>query len=304
MARNYKEEWGKVRGQLIAHASDQNIGYKYDDTTKDDWDKAIKIFQDRLDNYFFKPILRLISIGKGQGEGFAIVTPLCAMIEMLKYFKEGWISSAEIYKGKIGKKFLAKIKDKEVFEAFMTEEEIFKSSFFPYCKNKDKDKSFYIKIRCGLIHEAQTRGKWVIRKYPFTSTKKRQSYRENIETFKSTWIGIKKEKEDKSNSMTDNLATTDCTQKNPKEGTIEVINNLIKELASPDCINENPKTGKIELYRTVLYFKLLQYTRGYSSNLQNEASSELRKNFARCMDHLFEINIDPNDLPDWWVEVS
>jgi len=62
------------------------------------------------------------------------------------------------------------------------------------------------------------------------------------------------------------------------------------------------ENGKIKIYRTVLHYRLLDYLKEYSDELSKDTkkSEELRKYFARKLDHLFDFNADTKY--DWWTE--
>ncbi|KGN97715.1 hypothetical protein HQ36_05435 [Porphyromonas gingivicanis] len=72
--------------------------------------------------------------------------------------------------------------------------------------------------------------------------------------------------------------------------------------------NHNTTNEKINISTSILHQELKKHLDDYIGTLKRENPSNKedgkKRKFARCMDHLFEINIDPNDLPDWWVEVS
>lgn len=152
MATNYKKEWEAVRDELIKHP---NI-YQYDETT---WGKAIEKFKERLDNYFFIPISGIIERGDGDGEGFSVVTLQCALIEMFAAFKEGKIHALRRSSQASFHQDYRYSASQKLFTDFLKDSEFlgnyFSQSFDPNL--------FYKEVRCGLMHEARTKGKWLIR---------------------------------------------------------------------------------------------------------------------------------------------
>lgn len=60
--------------------------------------------------------------------------------------------------------------------------------------------------------------------------------------------------------------------------------------------------GKIKILRNVLHYRLLDYLKKYQAELREETpkGNQLRKYFARKLDHLFDINSDTSY--DWWID--
>src|SRR5690348_13665043 len=75
-----KITWKKLRVEL-------NNSYDFDER----WDEVIDLFKQRIDNFYFDPIQKILNPNLKKGEGFAIVTLHCALIEMLAAFKYGKI---------------------------------------------------------------------------------------------------------------------------------------------------------------------------------------------------------------------
>jgi len=78
--KNELDEWKEIRQQL-------NNNYCF----SENWGKAVDLFQGRINKKYFKPVERLINSNLRKGEGFAIVTIQCALIEMFAAFREGQI---------------------------------------------------------------------------------------------------------------------------------------------------------------------------------------------------------------------
>ena len=113
-----------------------------------DWDKAIKIFKDRMEGRFLNQIDVLNKNPNrkiGVFAGFAIMSLDCLFIETLEQF----------YKGKIR---TGQGMDEKAFFNFFQRSSKFKSFF----NTQTKATIFYQQIRCGLLHQAQTKKKSTI----------------------------------------------------------------------------------------------------------------------------------------------
>ena len=113
-----------------------------------DWDKAIKIFKDRMEGRFLKQIdlldknpNRKIAVFAG----FAIMSLDCLLIETLEQFYNGKIRTGQGM-------------DEKAFFNFFQRSSKFKSFF----DTLPKATIFYKQIRCGLLHQAQTKKKSTI----------------------------------------------------------------------------------------------------------------------------------------------
>ena len=229
-----KSEWLKIRTKL-------NQQYEYDEN----WENAIKLYDRRLKRKFFKPIESVIRERILGGEGFTIVTVQCALIEMFAAFKEGKIFNPDRTK-KLAKYEYSR--SQQIFTDFLLTASIFEDNFWQYNSGKKviKDqpynaKDFYKDVRCGLMHEARTKGNWIIGATPLTKS-------------------VKTER---------------------------------KFIITED--------GKMKIYRTVLHHKLLHYLMDYQKELRQDSqeSEVLRKNFARKLDHLFDIQRSTGY--SWWI---
>ncbi|MBW4362744.1 hypothetical protein [Flavobacterium taihuense] len=131
----------------------------------DNWLEIIEKFKTRIENYYLTPIDSVKEPMKLKGEGFTILTIQCALIEMFASFKYGKIHNHN----KKGKRpnYEYKIAN-ECFIPFLHSESIFENHFH---KIEHGEKvinqpfsatEFYNNVRCGLMHEARTKGNWVI----------------------------------------------------------------------------------------------------------------------------------------------
>ena len=142
-------DMGKSVGEL--NLEDISISPKYRKShwqkacQEGDWGKMIAIFNDRIEGRFLKPI-RLIANDQENGEfsGFSILALDCLIIETLNQFYHG-IDETEG-------------KHKEAFWNFFNSSEFFKDHF-----DRQKAFTFYSHYRCGILHQAQTKRKSVVR---------------------------------------------------------------------------------------------------------------------------------------------
>ncbi len=115
---------------------------------QEDWDTAVKIFKDRIEGKYLEQI-KLLDGNRnrdiGVFAGFAIMSLDCLLIETLEQF----------YKGKIR---TGQGMDEKAFFDFFQRSNKFKAFF----NNLEKATVFYSHIRCGLLHQAQTKKKSTI----------------------------------------------------------------------------------------------------------------------------------------------
>lgn len=125
--------------------------------TQELWEKAFdEFFLARLAHRYFKPIEALEAQKLYEGEGFSIVAIQCSLIEFLESTYQG-----KVYKYDKPDDKLHEYKDsKNKFLSFLKNREPFKSEFVDATRNWPKE--FYEGVRCGLLHEAGTRGGWRI----------------------------------------------------------------------------------------------------------------------------------------------
>jgi hypothetical protein len=104
-------------------------------SAESDWQKAIDIFADRIHGRFLK-VVDMIEHYKHAG--FAVMALDCLLIETLQQFREG---DADTPKNKSG----------EYFVRFLTDTAF--ADFF----TKEMAANFYDQIRCGILHQAETK---------------------------------------------------------------------------------------------------------------------------------------------------
>ncbi len=126
------------------------------------WPKAIELLVQRLDTRYFRPIQKILHMRISTGEGFAVMTLICSLVEFLQTCYEGKTyqyraKETDFVYGDSGTKF----------KSFLLQHEPFKSIFNKPVTNQTKYENFaedfYLNVRCGLLHEASTKNNWVIK---------------------------------------------------------------------------------------------------------------------------------------------
>ena len=122
------------------------------------WIKAYEdYFLTRLKDRYLTPIVSIKENGGYTGEGFSIMTIICSLIEFLETTYKG-INYRFIKHGDLTLGEFEYSKSRDVFIDFLNNRHPFCSQF-----NKETSAEFYSNVRCGLLHEARTNGKWIIR---------------------------------------------------------------------------------------------------------------------------------------------
>lgn len=122
-------------------------------------DVFCRFFEGRINSRYFEPIRQIEKLIGKEGEGFAIVTLYCSIIEFLAAIRLG---KKYRYLHPSSRKSLGPYEyseSKKLFVDFLLEEEPFSKIF----KKKEDANDFYKSVRCGLVHEASTKGGWTIR---------------------------------------------------------------------------------------------------------------------------------------------
>ena len=106
-------------------------------SSKNDWDKAIDMFSDRIYRRYIEQINVLLNNPKVNG--FVIMAINCLLIETMLQFREGLDQSPR-----------NQCRDK--YSDFLVDN-------FPETFCKKAAERFYRDVRCGILHSAQTKGK-------------------------------------------------------------------------------------------------------------------------------------------------
>jgi hypothetical protein len=143
------------------------------------WEEAYADFYlARLKTRYLEPIKILQTQLTGQGEGFSIVAIQCSLVEFLEATIQG-STFKHPSKGKPGPHEYSS--SGRLFISFLTEREPFRQHF-----DASVAKAFYEDIRCGLLHEARTKGGWRIwartREGNLLDKEKKILYRDNLQT--------------------------------------------------------------------------------------------------------------------------
>ena len=150
--RKTPENWGTFRSKLIKEANQEL------------WKKAFdEYFKERLNLRYLNPIKILQENGKLIGEGFSIMAIICTLVEFLETTIKGLKYKYVRNKNELNQYEYCFSSD--IFVDFL-------SKRIPFSNHFDKDLAleFYKNIRCGLLHEAQTKGRWTIRAKSLTGS--------------------------------------------------------------------------------------------------------------------------------------
>ncbi|AIN75130.1 hypothetical protein O8E88_001351 [Flavobacterium psychrophilum] len=128
----------------------------------ENWGLAFHFFEERIRTRYLNPINAILNMDLKTGEGFAVVNLQCSLIETIESFINGWIFSTNPY-GWFKNEIALGKNDKA-----LNNQEIFKSFFDkrnPFIELNIRGDEFFKYVRCGLLHETQTKNGWKIRAY-------------------------------------------------------------------------------------------------------------------------------------------
>lgn len=126
------------------------------------WIDAFDFFEKRINSRYIRPIEIIQCFLSNKGEGFAIVNLQCSLIETIESFYNGWIYKNDkdkqfhngYYFRRIEGKPIPKLNNEKIFVNFFKEMEPF--------DGKIDGADFFLNVRCGLLHETQTKHGWRI----------------------------------------------------------------------------------------------------------------------------------------------
>lgn len=124
-----------------------------DVNNNDFWTKAFEYFDKRMATRYLNPINYISKMKSNDGEGFAVMNLQCSLIETIESFINGWLfDKNNIWNDRQNIK-IEGFKNYHIF-----------NSFFEKRKPFDiiDGNSFYQSVRCGLLHETQTKDGWRI----------------------------------------------------------------------------------------------------------------------------------------------
>ena len=148
----------KIAGKLTISNWDElskNLNCKNDDN----WGLVFYFFEERIRTRYINPIKSILEIGDDLGEGFAVVNLQCSLIETIESFINGCKSEYNTTIRKTQWKKGTTIifnSNKEIFISFF-------NSRTPFKELNIDGGLFYQDVRCGLLHETQTKNNWKIR---------------------------------------------------------------------------------------------------------------------------------------------
>ncbi|SFU12381.1 hypothetical protein SAMN05444141_10998 [Pseudovibrio denitrificans] len=140
-----REDWHKRRVELRDKPSPELWAETFD-----------KFLMRRLKDRYLEPIQAIQEAGALEGEGFAIVSIQCALIEFLAALKLGKNFKYLVRGERLGE--FEYSKSRELFRDFLVTEKPFANCF----KTIESAESFYSNVRCALLHEARTKNGWLI----------------------------------------------------------------------------------------------------------------------------------------------
>jgi len=148
----------KIAGNLTI-SNWEKLSKNLNCSSDDNWSDAFQYFEKRIKTRYINPIKSILEIGDNLGEGFAVVNLQCSLIETIESFINGCKSEYNTTIRKTQWKKGATIifnSNKEIFISFFNNRTPFKEL------NIDGG-LFYQDVRCGLLHETQTKSNWKIR---------------------------------------------------------------------------------------------------------------------------------------------
>lgn len=174
----------KIAGQLTAADWQRRKVGLVPGRTPEAWRAAFEdFFVARLQTRYLEPIRRIEAMCTNDGEGFAIVTLQCALIEFLEATRKG----TKYVRGKADPAAHEYSQSSKVFVDFLTSAPPFNDLF-----NKALAEDFYVGVRCGLLHEARTKKGWTIHVWgdngPFLDPGKKIIYRDRLQVALDAYV--------------------------------------------------------------------------------------------------------------------
>lgn len=138
------QDWIDLRSKIDSSQDDKGL-----------WEEAFDEFlYNRIETRYLNPIKAIGELKDYLGEGFSIATIQCSLIEFLETTITG-----ETYQLRSPDPHKFEYKNsKAKFIHFLESRPPFDGVF-----DHNSAKGFYENVRCGLVHEAQTKGKWLVR---------------------------------------------------------------------------------------------------------------------------------------------
>ena len=135
--------WNQLNGKIKKNFGNEDL-----------WDEAYNLFEERLTYRYLEPIKSIEANDNFTGQGFAIMTLYCSLIEFLETTYQG--TNFDIKTKKQSKFKYGLGHSKSIFVSFLTKRK-------PFLIEKTIAIEFYKSVRCGLLHEAKLGKNWKIR---------------------------------------------------------------------------------------------------------------------------------------------
>lgn len=119
------------------------------------WDSY---YRARIENRYLLPIEHITQNDTYKGEGFAIAAILCCLLEMLESFEQGKEYRPGVRSGQLQAHEYSS--SGRMFKDFLLNRSPFKEEL---SGDESLADDLYTSIRCGLLHEARTKGGWKVR---------------------------------------------------------------------------------------------------------------------------------------------
>jgi hypothetical protein len=143
--RKTRDDWVAFRNTLTVGGDAEAWGHAFED-----------YFQTRLDLRYLNPIRILREHETFEGEGFSILALQCTLIEFLESTVQG-VNYRYLRRGERCCSYEYSDSSK-LFADFLCKRHPFARDF-----DASVAREFYREIRCGLLHEARTKGGWRVR---------------------------------------------------------------------------------------------------------------------------------------------
>jgi hypothetical protein len=138
-----------------------------DENYDENWGLAFHFFEERIRTRYLNPIKAILDLDLNEGEGFAVVNLQCSLVETIESFINGWVydNYKWVKDGVIVINSVIGIVEKPTKS--INNEGVFFSFFEKRMLSEDYNIDgidFFKSVRCGLLHETQTKNNWLIRK--------------------------------------------------------------------------------------------------------------------------------------------
>lgn len=138
------QDWVELKAKIIKDFSNIDL-----------WSQAYKDFYyNRLQIRYLGPVGKVLESDGREGEGFAMMAVMCSIIEFLESTHQG--KNYQYSKRNLG--IYEYGSSKQIIEDFLNKRPPFNSEFHDSLAT-----DFYKHVRCSLLHEGRTSGRWVLK---------------------------------------------------------------------------------------------------------------------------------------------